>query len=196
MRYSTVCSFFVLTIALFRAPRVAAKDRGTHFLAELDGGALLSGSGGPAVRAVLGVGGKLEHTPARFYLIGQYALSTYAADDSHAGSERGVFDDWALGPRVYLPLVASVRIFLEATFGATLASGTYTTAGLAPLQAREWLALAQLSAGLQWRVLYELSLGLRGGLALQQTGLVGVARSAGAHDLLRPSIMAGLTWHF
>jgi hypothetical protein len=170
-------------------------------LAELDAGALLSGDGGPAVRGAFGAGAKFKHFPVRFYLLWAIGASAYVATPAPgasvwSGNEQGSFYDVALGPRLYLPIIGPLRVFVEGLFGASRASGTYEAEGMPAVHAYEWLALAQLSAGLQWRVLYELSWGVRAGLAFTESGLTGVARMAGAHDAARPSLMAGVTWHF
>ena len=176
------------------APR---SDPGTHFLAELEGGVLLTGDAGPALRASLGAGGKWKGFPARFYGIGQFGVSSYTASSpAHAGSESGAFQDLALGLRVVLPLVSELRVFVEGLVGASLASARYMEPGLSTLHAREWLGLALFSGGLQYRVWYELSVGVRVSLALNPSGLVGVARDAGVHDGGRLALTGGLTWHF
>jgi len=201
MRLSILHRLLIAASCWTYAAPASAASAGTHFLLELDGGALLSGSGGPAVRTAFGAGGKLKGFPVRFYLLGQVGASAYTATPSREdagwlGSEQGSFYDFALGPRLYLPIIGPLRVFVEGLLGASRASGIYDAPGRASLQAYEWLALAQLSAGLQWRVLHELSCGVRAGLAFTETGLTGVARSAGAHDVARPSLMAGVTWHF
>ena len=178
-----------------------ARDPGTRFLAELEGGALLTGDAGPAVRASLGFGGKWKRFPARFYLIGQLGASSYVASPpaylaARSGSESGAFHDVALGLRVLVPVVSELRVFVEGLLGGTLASASYSEPGIAELSARQWLGLALLSAGLQWRFLYQLSVGARVSLALNPAGLVGVARYGGVHDGGRLALTGGLTWHF
>jgi hypothetical protein len=202
MRPSIVyLSLSVASCLIRAAPALAAPPAGTHFLAELDGGAVLSGCGGPAVRAAFGAGGKFKGFPVRFYLLGQVGASSYVASPARElsgwlGREQGSFYDFALGPRLYLPIIGPLRVFVEGLFGASLASGTYEEAGLARLHAYEWLALAQLSVGLQWRLFHEFSWGVRAGLAFNETGLTGIARSAGVHAAARPGLMTGVTWHF
>jgi len=181
--------------------RAAPRDRGTHFVAELDGGALLSGDAGPALRAALGVGAKWKGFPLRFYLIGQLGVSSYTADAppllaAPASSEQGTFVDLALGPRVVVPIYGPVLAYVEAVGGTSLASASHIEPGRARLQAREWLGLFQLAAGVHWRVLYSLSLGVRFSVAWNESGLPGVARYAGVHDAARLSIGGGVTWHF
>ncbi|MET0390384.1 MAG: hypothetical protein ABW321_30710, partial [Polyangiales bacterium] len=104
--------------------------------------------------------------------------------------------DLAIGPRIYVPISEAWRVFGEAVFGASLANGQYSELGRPPLRAQEWLALAQLSVGVQWRVVYALSLGLSASFAFNETGLIGVARTSGAHAAVRPSVMGGIAWHF
>jgi hypothetical protein len=191
----------VLLGGLGRAWAAPPSDPGTHFLAELEGGALLTGDAGPALRAAVGAGGKWKGFPARFYAIGQFGVSSYAASPptyltARAGAESGAFQDLALGLRVVLPVVSELRVFVEGLLGASLASARYMEPGLAPLHAREWLGLALLSGGLQWRVFYQLSVGARVSLALNPSGLAGVARYAGVHDGGRLALTGGVTWHF
>lgn len=189
-----------LLLAAERA-RAAPRDTGTHAIAELEGGALLSGKGGPALRAALGIGGKWRGFPARFYLVGHFGASGYVAEppESRAqeqSSEEGAFYDFALGPRVYWPIIGPLRLFVEALAGATLASANHVEYGRSSLSASEWLLLAQASAGLQWRLLYQLSVGARVSVTLNESGLTGVARYAGVHDRVRSALTAGVTWHF
>lgn len=200
MRSSTLSLWLAAAVSCWlHAGTVAA--RGTHFLVELDGGALLTGDGGPAVHVAMGAGAKLKQFPARFYLLGEFGASGYGATTPRdfspwPGSERGEFEDLALGPRVYWPILDALRIYVEGLVGATYASGTYSEYGLQPLRAYEWLALAQLGVGLQWRFWYELALGVRAGFSFNESGLTGVSRAAGAHDSVRTTLTAGLTWHF
>lgn len=192
--------WLVLATATSRA-RAAPRDRGTHFLAELEAGGVLTGSGGPAMRLAFGAGAKWRSFPVRFYLVGQLGTSSYTAQapppyPTASSSEEGAFQDLALGPRLYVPVWGPLRVFVEGLVGATFASATRARYAGATLTAHEWLALLQLSAGLQWRILYQLSLGARASVALNEAGLVGVARYAGVHSDARPSITGAVTWHF
>lgn len=202
MRLRRWVAAFGIALAFTAGPATAhAKPRGSHFLAEVDLGACLSGDAGPAASIALGAGGKFKGFPARFYLLGRFGRSEYQATSSAvmspwSGAESGSFGDLALGPRVYLPLVGPLRWFLDGLFGASLASGTYLEPGLAPLSAEQWLALAAVSTGLQLRLLYELSFGARVEFAFNQGGLIGVQRVAGVHDSVRTTFTGGLTWHF
>jgi hypothetical protein len=187
--------------ACVAAPSAAHARPGTHFLVELDAGATLSGNGGPAAALALGAGGKLKGFPARFYLLGRTSVSEYDADASSPASaepaiESGSFRDFALGPRVYLPLIGPLRWFAEGLFGASDASGTFLEPGLLPLSAEQWSPLAMISSGLQMRIFYELSLGVRFAMAWNGPGLIGVERVAGLHDPMRMSVTGGVTWHF
>lgn len=203
MRFLKVISagLFVLFGASSQVHAEPPRDPGTRYIAELEGGALLTGDAGPAVRASLGFGGKWKGFPARFYLIGQLGASSYVASPpaylaSRMGSESGAFHELALGLRVLVPVISELRVLVEGLVGGTLASASYIEPGIAELHARQWLGLALLSAGLQWRFLYQFSVGARVSLALNPSGLVGVARYAGVHDGGRLAITGGLTWHF
>jgi hypothetical protein len=175
---------------------------GTHFLAELDAGALLSGDGGPTASVALGAGGKLRGFAPRFYLLGTFGVGEYeaapAADlATWAGSETGTFSDLALGPRVYVPIIGRLRWFGEGLLGASYASATYVEPGLpAPLAAGEWLLLGVVATGLQWRFSTAIAAGARVAFSFNEAGLAGVSRLAGVHDDARTAVMLGATWHF
>jgi hypothetical protein len=192
----------VFVFVCIAAPTAAhARGPGSHFLAELDAGACLSGDAGPAASIAIGAGGKFRGFPARFYLLGRFERSEYSATSPAAispwpGSETGDFSDLAFGPRVYLPIVGPLRWFADGLIGASWVSGAYVERGLAPLSAEQWLALAAVSTGLQLRVSYALSVGARVEFAFNPSGLVGVERSAGLHDPVRTTITGGVTWHF
>jgi hypothetical protein len=200
MRLPSAALAFVF-VCLARPAAAHARGPGSHFLAELDLGACLSGDAGPAASFALGAGGKFRGFPARFYLLGRFERSEYSATSPAAispwpGAETGNYADLALGPRVYLPIVGELRWFTDGLVGASWVSGTYVEQGLAPLSAEQWLPLAAVSTGLQLRVLYALSIGARVEFAFNRAGLVGVERSAGVHDAVRTTITGGVTWHF
>lgn len=191
----------VLCATGVHAQAAISGDPGTHFLAELEGGVLLSGDAGPAMRASLGVGAKWKGFPARFYAIGQFGASSYVASPPRelaagGGRESGAFQDLALGLRVVLPIVSELRVYVEGLGGGTLASARFQEPGLGTLHAREWLGLALLSGGLQYRIFYQLSVGARLSVAFNPTALAGVARYAGVHDGGRLMLTGGVTWHF
>lgn len=193
---------FVAIAAACCACTARAHANGTHFLAELDAGASLSGDGGPAASLALGAGGKLRGFAPRFYLLGTFGCSEYeaapAADvATWAGNETGTFSDLALGPRMYVPIFGRLRWFGEGLIGASYASATYVEPGLpAPLSAGEWLLLGVVATGLQWRFTTAFALGARVAFAFNEAGLTGVSRLAGVHDAARTSVMLGATWHF
>jgi hypothetical protein len=177
-----------------------AKRPGTHFLAELDAGASLTGDGGPQASIALGAGGKLKGFAPRFYVLGSFARSAYEASSGAPfdGDEYGSFGDLALGPRVYLPIAGPLRLFVDGQLGASYASATFVErdSGRGPLSADEWLGLGIVSSGLSLRLIRALSIGARVSLAFNEAGLAGAARLAGVRDPVRVSINAGVTWHF
>lgn len=198
IQHAALCTLG-LVLATAAAPD-RAQARGSHFLLELDGGAALTGDGGAALSADFGIGGKPPGWTPRLYFIAHGGLSLYGVEDEGVDGvalhEEGDFRDIAAGLRVYVPIARELRWLGEALLGASYATGRYTEPGLGPLEAEEWLLLGLLSTGLQQRVLQELSIGARVTLALNETGLVGVHRVAGASDAARLTITAGLTWHF
>jgi hypothetical protein len=185
-----------------RAAPAHARSSGTHFLAELDTGALLSGDSGPAATIAFGAGGKLRGFAPRLYLLGTIGCSEYeasppAAEATWAGIETGTFSDLALGPRVYVPIFGPLRWFGEGLLGASYAAASYAEPGLASaLQAGDWLLLGVVATGLQWRFTRALALGVRVAFSFNEAGLTGVARLAGVHDSARTTLALGATWHF
>ena len=61
-------------------PCMKPHRRGTHFIAEVNGGGSFAGSIGLAVGGVVGVGGKLRGFPLRFYLVGELAYASAAQE--------------------------------------------------------------------------------------------------------------------
>lgn len=137
---------------------------GTHFIAEAEGGASLFGSGGPAVGALLGFGGKLPGYPPRLYV---FAEAMYANGTDAASLDSGVLTrrqddlfDLGVGLRVYLPVWGPVRIFADAGFGRTHVSVLTESNGTLE-RSEGWVSLFQVGFGPQVRVLDELSVGAR-----------------------------------
>jgi hypothetical protein len=182
-------------------PCLQPKRRGTHFIAELNGGSSLHGKGGLALEGVLGVGGKLRGFPLRFYLVGEFAYSSSSDEGSlpAAGlpfSESRSHRDLALGLRVYIPVYRPVRLFFDLMGGGSHATAVFERAGLSTLSTQGWYPLALAAAGVQFRLFHHLSLGLRSRLVLTDDGMDELRKISGGDDSIRASITAGLTWHF
>ncbi|MDH5672622.1 MAG: hypothetical protein OEZ06_10765 [Myxococcales bacterium] len=174
---------------------------GTHFLLEFDAGATITGDAGPSVAAFAGIGGKLRLFPPRFYGILMAAYSHYESRVAGVqaldpADEWGRFVDLGGGLRVYLPVAGELRLLADGLLGRSHVQGRYQQLGLSPIEEERWLNFASVAIGLQYRWIHELSVGTRLGLAFNEKGLVASQRDAGTRDAARPSISAGVTWHF
>lgn len=174
---------------------------GTHFIAEISGGATTLGSGGLALEGVLGIGGKLRGFPPRFYLIGEaaYSSGTLSSATPLAGvgfrDERS-YRDLSGGLRIYLPIYGPVRIFGDGLVGGSHVAASLDRQGLAPRTAEGWLPMFALAAGVQVRMFRFLSVGMRAKFVLTDDDVAGLRQVVGAESPLRATVTAGLTWHF
>jgi hypothetical protein len=182
-------------------PCIRQKRKGTHFIAEINGGATLAGNGGFDVGGLVGVGGKLRGFPPRFYLVGEFAFSTYGNSGTVSGipkhyHEGNRYRDMALGLRVYIPIFGPFRLFADLLGGATHASGTLERTGLTTLMASGWSPLGLVGLGVQFRLFHHLSLGLRGKIVFSDDGMQALHDFVATDPIIRTSLSAGLTWHF
>lgn len=178
-----------------------AQDRGTHLLIELGGGSTTFGSGGPAFTVLFGGGGKLQHIPLRLYLFGEmtYMVGRTSGETGLLGlsyTDQRAYGDLALGLRLYLPLAGRLRLFTEGLAGASHVGVHLEREELGTVSAGGWVPLAGFGAGLQYRVLSALSLGLRGKLLLTDDDIAGLRRMTGDGSPLRSTAMVCFTWHF
>jgi len=183
-------------------PCMKPQRRGTHFLAEINGGGALMGDGGLAIGGIVGVGGKLRGFPLRFYLVSEFAYSS-ASDSGHLpGVNLGVdqersYRDIGMGLRIYVPVYGPLRLLLDAMGGASYAAGTFHREGLATLSAGDWRPLALTAAGVQFRLFHHLSIGARAKFIFTSDGMEELrAISGDAESGVRTTVTAGLTWHF
>lgn len=181
-------------------PCIRPRRKGTHFIAEINGGATLAGNGGFDAGGLAGVGGKLRGFPPRFYLVGEFAFSTYADSGAIAGipkqyHESNRYRDMALGLRVYIPIRGPFRLFADLLGGATHASGTLERTGLTTLMTSRWSPLGLVGMGVQFRLFHHLSLGVRGKIVFSDDGLQALHDFVASESILRASLAAGLTWH-
>lgn len=184
-----------------RGPCVKARRPGTHFLVELNGGGTVYDGGGFAMEGLIGVGGKPWNIPLRFYLISEFAYNT----STDAGEMPGVplgyrderaFRDISLGLRIYLPLIPRLRLYSDVLGGGSHQSVTLKRDELPTRIASGWSPLAHVALGLQYRLLYHLSLGLRSKVVLTSDDLAGLHAATGTSPPVRATITGGLTWHF
>ena len=177
------------------------RQRGTHFIAEINGGGTLQRDGGFAVEGLFGAGGKVPLLPLRVYLIGELAYSTsYGAGVlSHAPlayNDARHYRDIAFGLRLYLPLWAGLRLFADVQGGASHQSVTLEREDLPVCAVSGWTPHLQVAAGAQYRLLHHLSVGARVRTAFTDTDLAGLYAAVGERVPYRTSLTAGLTWHF
>lgn len=182
-------------------PCVRARRPGTHFLVELNGGGSLMRDGGYAVEGLFGAGGKLPWLPLRFYFLTELAHSTNLQNGrSWVGNrtfrDERAFTDIAAGLRVYAPIWGPLRLYADALIGGSHQSATLEREGITSRQVSAWSFHSQVSAGLQFRLLYHLSLGLRAKVVLTPEDPYGLLAMVGEEAPLRTTLTAGLTWHF
>jgi hypothetical protein len=171
-------------------PAKADNAKGSHFLVEGNAGFGVAGASGVTLGALFGAGGRVPSTPLRLYLVGELARSTSERPaESEARSElvQDEITDAGLGLRGYVPVYGRLRFFGDASLGRSLRTSS-EDASLG--RVREWTSLFALAAGLQLRVIDELSCGARGRVAFAEDGLVG----SSTHQ--RWSMSATLTAHF
>ncbi len=186
--------------AAARTPPTGRK-KGTHFVAELQGGAALFGSGGPAFGALFGGGGRIPGSRPRLYLIGEVAgygartAGESAALDLEYIDQRSYLDV-AAGLRIYVPLLYGFRAMADAQAGGSRVSARLERSGLPPRSGVGWRPLFQVAVGVQYRIRRWLSLGLRHRILLTNDDLAGLRELVQAEAPHRSLLTASLTWHF
>lgn len=180
---------------------LGAAQKGTHFLAELQGGAALFGSGGPAFGLVLGGGGRIPRAHPRVYLIGE--LSGYSAHTAGqsvsldmAYVDRRAYLDLAIGLRVYVPLLRGLRLVADLQAGGSRVDALLERTGLPPRAGVGWRPLLQVAPGVQYRWRRSASLGLRYRILLTDDDLGGLRALVHAEAPRRSILTASATWHF
>ena len=179
----------------------ARPQRGTHFIAEVAGGLATLQGPGPALEALVGVGGRPRWSPLRFYLFGEFAyttgsiyLRTAGGDPSEQTHENR---DFGAGLRAYVPL-GPVRLFTDALGGTTNLVVTQQDERLGYTTDRQrWLPYFGFAAGLQLRLMRHVSVGVRAKAVFTDTDAV--ADLTGAIDSpsgVRLTTTGGITFHF
>ena len=173
-------------------PAAADKGSGSHFLVEGSAGFGVAGATGITWGGLFGAGGRVPSTPLRLYLVGELTQSTSErAQGTEQARELAQDDvtDASLGLRGYVPVYGRLRFFGDALLGRSLRTSSEDDE---LRRAREWTSLFALAAGLQLRVIDELSFGVRGRVAFAEDdqGL----GSSSTHQ--RWSMGATLTAHF
>lgn len=184
-----------------KGPCIAERRPGTHFLAEVYGGGTVNRNGGFAVEGLLGVGGKLPRLPMRLYLITEVGLASSVGEGYVPGlplsyRDERMFTDVSAGLRTYFPVFGPARLFFDVSGGGTYQSVTLERDQLPAREVDGWSPLAQISGGVQLRLLHHLSLGVRTKLVLTRQDPGGLYDALGEEPPLRTSITAGITAHF
>ncbi len=174
---------------------------GTHFIAEVNGGGTLLRDGGFSVDGLLGMGGKVPYLPLRIYVVSEFAYSTSYGSGSLAHvplayRDERAYRDLALGVRLYVPLWSRLRLFADVLGGASHQAAVLEREELPTREVSGWNPHVHVAAGLQYRIMYHLSVGVRAKMALTDPDLAGLYSAVGAEVPLRSSLTAGLTWHF
>ena len=147
--------------------RDARAGDGTYFALEVDGGAAF-GLGtdqerpGYSAGVSLGLGGRPGGMPIRLYILAAYNRNNLEVDGSVFDLDRTV-NSLLFGPRVIVPLFAGLRLFCEALLGpAWVSSKLEAVSGHASIeQDTETRFAYSLGVGLQYRILENLSLGIK-----------------------------------
>jgi hypothetical protein len=177
------------------APRL----RGTHHMAELEGGITPAATPGFAGSLLFGSGGRPPGTPLRIYAIAEVSF----ADSQPAialrvpsvrADERSYFG-LAAGVRLYVPIAGELRLFLDALGGASYNTAKLETAAV-QLDESDWFIQGALAGGLQYRLLNGLSLGARVKWTASDDPLSDVRDRLGLSDAFPFTITTGMTWHF
>jgi len=192
---------FVLPLGLGSTANADPRP-GTHLLAEVRGGAVAHDGGGLSLGALFGAGGKIPGFPPRFYVISEIAYSASSAQGLTATASALAYEDHrryvdlGAGLRVYVPIFHPVRLFADALVGTTNVSSELQRSGLLSHQAEGWLPLVAFGGGVQVRLAYELSVGIRARAVITSDDIGGTRAMVGQTSPTRVSTTASLTWHF
>ncbi|MBM4352385.1 MAG: hypothetical protein FJ109_01095 [Deltaproteobacteria bacterium] len=157
--------FAVVLAAAWGGASPPAQARGTILLLEGGGGIGVTDNS-ESVRfwqAAFGVGGKLRGFPPRFYFLVDYSGDVL---DSTLSSPAGVADRTLIdhlllfGPRLYLPLNPRIRIYFQGLLGAFWSQSDWLVNSVEPYQPDDRGMAAKFSAGLQFRPVRALSIGV------------------------------------
>ena len=99
------------------------------------------------------------------------------------------------GLRVYLPLVFGLRVFADASAGASYLHNDLRHQGRT-FRAAGYTPSAALAAGLQLRVIESLALGARAKWWFAEDPLADLHKQLGAHERIPFSATGSVTWHF
>lgn len=184
------------------APEVVEEELppqpGTFGVLELNAGATLGSELGEAGGALFGVGGKPVGFPWRFYFIGEIGQAHVRDAGFEPGGQYATdrrYWNVAAGLRIYVPVWGPVRVFGDATLGGAYVSSSLARPDLTPLTSEDWYILGAVSAGVQVRVLHQLSFGLRAKLLLTNDGLSELRETLGIASAVPAMVTLGLTWH-
>lgn len=195
------CVGLVLFCSLAFALPVSAQDQprprgGTHKLLELGLGLTLGGEARPAASLLVGHGAKLKGTPLRVYLIGELGYSMAHRQGVQAVSDERSDLLLAAGMRVYVAAPDRWRFFFDIEAGTSRSWSELALANGPLVRSEAWSPALSLAGGLQYRVLYELSVGLRVRWLAAADGLRDVREVRGEPRFRPWSSSAVATWHF
>jgi hypothetical protein len=149
--------------------------KGSHFFLEAGVGFGFRETNGPVFSGMLGAGGRVPGSPLRLYLATELARTS---GDVSAASSEGAYPlevastDMSLGFRGYVPVYARLRFFADALIGRSLTEVSPVSSGPPQVDfrrsgaANDWSTVFTLAAGVQLRVIDELSCGARGRVTL------------------------------
>lgn len=177
-------------------PVGAAPYKGTHWLVQATAGVTADGTA--TYGALLGVGGRAFGSPLRLYLLfeaagGSGAASGSGTTGSYSAAYRGA--DIEVGLRALVPLAGNLRLYLDLLGGGTVGTWSLDRTGLTARSSEGGAGLFDVAGGLDWRLVRNLSLGVRVKTHLVDT-TPGWLSAMGATIARRADVTAALTLHF
>jgi hypothetical protein len=185
------CVLCALLVLGFEA---RASAEGTHFLLQANGGVTLTKTG--TFGALVGAGGRIGRV--RLYALFEASWATAGAS---GGGATGPWSatlfgaDFAGGLRVLVPITDVVRVYVDVLGGGTVGSYSLSRDGRCARTTLDRSGLFDIAAGLDVRLVSELSLGIRGKVHVVDATPAWL--SAQQVDLGRDAdLTLGLTFHF
>ncbi len=200
----------LLSLVLSTSVKDAEAAPGTHVIVEGQlgwggGSAFADAPAGLVSKLTLGVGGKFKGWPVRFYAIGNVTLADYAGElqtsSGNAETNREWFA-WSLGVRMLAPIAPRLRLLVDASVGAgSVSSSAILNGGREQVSASDTTSVLEMGVGLQYRLHYRFSIGLRGDftfpLSLDAFDVVSEFAGARSSDgsAMNPSVLLTATLH-
>jgi len=154
-------------LVMLSASSTDAAARGTHFILEGQVAGLLTDTTelGMANSLVLGFGGKLRRVPIiRLYVTGQVGYDLYDTRRTRVAADALTRQGdliYAFGPRLYLAFNQRARLLFDVMLGGYWGRSEWTLNNIETYEAEDHGLAFIAGIGFQYRLLRNLSLGLR-----------------------------------